>query len=112
MSPLLLFKCLSDETRLDIMRLLIEHDSLCVCELHKTLAKPQPKVSQHLSALRRCGLLVGEKRGKWVYYRFNAELPDWVREILELAQQCTQNELPNISPSTSNRCLNDSGKLL
>jgi len=65
-----IFKALSDETRLRILKLL-EHGELCVCDLFSALDMVQPKVSFHLSVLKDAGLIVDRKEGRWVHYRFD-----------------------------------------
>jgi ArsR family transcriptional regulator len=40
-----------------------------VCELVEPLARSQPTVSHHLKILADAGLILGEKRGRWVWYR-------------------------------------------
>ena len=45
-SPLQLFKSLSDETRLSLVLLLREKGELCVCELTSVLKETQPKISR------------------------------------------------------------------
>ncbi|MGO1247928.1 MAG: metalloregulator ArsR/SmtB family transcription factor [Oceanisphaera sp.] len=82
MSPLVLFKCLADDTRLKSMLLISMHQELCVCDLQQALQLSQPKVSRHLAELRKCELLMDERRGKWVYYRLHPDLSDWARELL------------------------------
>lgn len=52
-SPLQLFKTLSDETRLGIVLLLREMGELCVCDLCTALEQSQPKISRHLAMLRK-----------------------------------------------------------
>jgi predicted transcriptional regulator len=52
-SPLQLFKSLSDETRLSLVLLLREKGELCVCELTSVLKETQPKISRHLALLRK-----------------------------------------------------------
>ncbi|WP_017445100.1 metalloregulator ArsR/SmtB family transcription factor [Gayadomonas joobiniege] len=83
MLPLPLFKCLADDTRLKIVLLLCQTDSMCVCDLTQGLQLSQPKVSRHLAELRKCELLTDERRGKWVYYRLNPSLPAWVYEVIK-----------------------------
>lgn len=63
-----LFKAFGDETRLRILNLLAQREC-CVCEFQGILKVPQPKISRHLAYLRRSGLVVTRKRGKWVLYR-------------------------------------------
>ncbi len=65
-----IFKALSDETRLRILKLL-EHGELCVCDLVAAIDTIQPKISFHLSTLREAGLIVDRKDGKWIQYRLN-----------------------------------------
>jgi DNA-binding transcriptional ArsR family regulator len=62
-----IFKALSDETRLRVMKLLQERE-LCVCELMQVLSMSQPRISRHLSVLKNAGLVDDRRDGKWVYY--------------------------------------------
>jgi ArsR family transcriptional regulator, arsenate/arsenite/antimonite-responsive transcriptional repressor len=64
------FKALSDETRVKILKLL-EHGELCVCDIVAALDTIQPKVSFHLGVLKEAGLIRDRKRGKWVHYRID-----------------------------------------
>jgi ArsR family transcriptional regulator, arsenate/arsenite/antimonite-responsive transcriptional repressor len=65
-----LFKALSDETRLRILKLL-EGGELCVCDIMAALDKIQPKVSFHLGVLKKANLLKGRKQGKWMHYKID-----------------------------------------
>ncbi len=65
-----IFKALSDETRLRILKLL-EHGELCVCDIVAALDIIQPKVSFHLSVLKEAGLIKDRKQGKWIHYRID-----------------------------------------
>ena len=65
-----IFKALSDETRLRILKLL-EGGELCVCDIMAALDKIQPKVSFHLGVLKKANLLKGRKQGKWMHYRID-----------------------------------------
>lgn len=79
-----LFRALGDEERLRILRLLLGQPSgACVCELVDTLGIPQYQVSRQLGVLRDAGLVTGEKRGTWVYYRVRAQLPPLAEELLQ-----------------------------
>lgn len=71
-----LFKALSDQTRLRILKML-EHRPLCVCEIQFVLKGSQPNVSHHLKTLAEAGLLESKKDGLWVAYRLsdNPESP-------------------------------------
>jgi ArsR family transcriptional regulator len=65
-----IFKALSDETRLRIMKLL-EQGELCVCDIVGALNLIQPKISFHLGVLKEAGLVLDRKDGKWIHYRFD-----------------------------------------
>lgn len=66
-----IFKALSDESRIRILKML-EGRPLCVCEIQHILKGSQPNVSHHLKTLHEAGLVESEKDGLWVSYR----LPD------------------------------------
>ena len=65
-----IFKALSDETRIRIIRLL-QQGELCVCDITAALDMVQPKVSFHLRALKEAGLVIDRKEGKWMHYRID-----------------------------------------
>jgi ArsR family transcriptional regulator len=67
---LTVFKALSDETRLRILKLL-EQGELCVCDIVAAFDMIQPKVSFHLAVLKEAGLIKDRKQGKWVHYRID-----------------------------------------
>ncbi len=95
MSPLELFKALSDHTRLQSLLLIQKEHELCVCELMAALELSQPKVSRHLALLREIELLETERRGQWVFYRLSSRLEDWVHNII--VQANTQQDLSELS---------------
>ena len=78
----IIFKALSDETRLRIIKLL-EGGELCVCDITAALDMVQPKVSFHLSALKEAGLTKDRKSGKWIHYSLNEK--DLFRRMLILS---------------------------
>lgn len=96
MLPVDLFKLLSDQTRLSIVLLVAHHGELCVCELTDVLQLSQPKVSRHLAILRNGGLLEGEKRGQWVYYRLHHDLPVSARQLIACTLECYPASLPRL----------------
>jgi len=77
-----IFKALSDETRLRIIKLL-EQGELCVCDITAALDMVQPKVSFHLSTLKEAGLIKDRKQGKWIHYSINDK--DLFRRVLILS---------------------------
>jgi len=82
MTPLSLFKCLADDTRLKCVLLISQVGEACVCDLITALDLEQPKISRHLAELRKCGIVHDERRGKWVYYQVHPDLADWAKDII------------------------------
>lgn len=80
------FKCLSDQTRLNILKLVLNKQNICVCELTEQLELSQPKISRHLALLRTHGVLMDERKGQWVYYSLNPDLPVWALDILKVIE--------------------------
>jgi ArsR family transcriptional regulator len=64
------FVALSDRTRLRILNL-IGDDEVCVCFFVEVLEEHQPKISRHLAYLRRAGIVVPRREGKWMHYRIS-----------------------------------------
>jgi len=60
-------KALSDPNRVKIVKML-QHKSMCVCEIQALLQIAQPSVSKHLKILENSGLLGSVKDGLWVNY--------------------------------------------
>ena len=75
------FHALSDETRLEIVRLL-SHGERCVCELQQALEAAQSRLSFHLKTLKDAGLVSDRREGRWVHYALNR---DALHEIAEFA---------------------------
>ena len=75
-----LFHALSDETRLEIVRLL-SHGERCVCELQGALEAAQSRLSFHLKTLKDAGLVIDRRQGRWVYYALNRDALDAIAEF-------------------------------
>lgn len=65
------FALLADPVRLRLLSLLVSapEGEACVCELVEPVGRSQPTVSHHLKILVDAGLILGEKRGRWIWYR-------------------------------------------
>src|SRR6266511_4359214 len=62
------FAALGDPVRLRLLSLIADAGEVCACDLLGPLGKAQPTVSHHTKALADVGLIVGEKRGRWVWW--------------------------------------------
>jgi len=66
------FKALGDPTRLRLLsRITSAPDGeICVCDITGDAFEISgPTISHHLKVLREAGLIDGERRGTWIYYR-------------------------------------------
>lgn len=63
------FKALADETRLQILWLLLGEEELCVCDIMMVLGITQSKASRHLRCLYNLGWVTDRREGLWMYYR-------------------------------------------
>ena len=66
----LFFSALADRTRLRLINLMRDGE-VCVCFFAEALGTNNPKISRHLSYLRRASLVTGRRDGKWMHYRLN-----------------------------------------
>ena len=64
------FAALADPVRLRLISLLAtaEGGAVCACDLVEPAGRTQGTVSSHLAKLREAGIVVGEKRGRNVWY--------------------------------------------
>jgi ArsR family transcriptional regulator len=78
------FAVLADPVRLRLLSLLVSAPAgeVCVCELVEPLGRSQPTVSHHLKILADAGLITGDKRGRWVWYRAVPERLGQLRDVL------------------------------
>ncbi len=110
LSPLQLFKGLSDETRLNLVLLLRDKGELCVCELTLILKENQPKISRHLALLREGGLLIDRREGKWIHYRLSPHMPAWAAAVIEQAYLCQRDEILRLSRQAERDNVTTNGK--
>jgi ArsR family transcriptional regulator len=80
------FKALGDPVRLRLVSLIASHagGEVCVCELTDPFDLSGPTISHHLKVLRDAGLITGERRGTWVYYRVRPEALGRLSAVLAL----------------------------
>ena len=90
----IIFKALSDDTRLRVIKLLQERE-LCVCELMQVLDMSQPRISRHMSVLKNAGFVDDRREGKWVHYFLcNGTDNEDIKRILQsFSQMANDNKL-------------------
>lgn len=77
-----LFAALADRTRLRLLNLMSDGE-VCVCFFVEVLDEPQPKISRHLSFLRRAGLVTARRDAKWMHYSLAEPKHSTVARVLE-----------------------------
>ena len=90
-----LFKALSDPNRLMIADML-SCGELCACVILEKFHITQPTLSHHMKTLCDCGLVIGRKEGKWVYYSLDRQIVQKYqavfKELMENKENCICNE--------------------
>jgi ArsR family transcriptional regulator, arsenate/arsenite/antimonite-responsive transcriptional repressor len=76
------FAALADPVRLRLLSMIAATEEVCSCDLLEPLGKAQPTVSHHTKALAEAGLIIGEKRGRWVWWRVVPERVEALRDAL------------------------------
>ena len=84
----LVFKTLSDENRIRILKLLRSGEK-CGCKLLEELNISQPTLSHHMKILCDTGLVAGRKEGKWIHYSICC---DGVRRVRGLMKELLSAE--------------------
>lgn len=79
----LLFKALSDETRLKIVDML-SCGQLCACDILKSFNITQPTLSYHMKILTECGIVNGNRDGAWMHYTLNHDMADNIAQYWKL----------------------------
>ncbi|WP_050183254.1 ArsR/SmtB family transcription factor [Domibacillus robiginosus] len=85
----LLFKALSDATRLKIVYALTIEEELCVCDVAQIIGSTTATASHHLRLLRNMGLAKYRKEGKMVYYSVK---DDHVHQLVSIAMEHSREE--------------------
>jgi ArsR family transcriptional regulator len=77
------YAALGDPVRLRLFSMLAAADGeVCACAFVDALHRSQPTVSHHLKVLADAGLVIGEKRGRWIWYSVVSDRLDTLRDAL------------------------------
>jgi ArsR family transcriptional regulator, arsenate/arsenite/antimonite-responsive transcriptional repressor len=84
-------RALSDENRVRAL-LALGDQEVCVCQLIELLQLAPSTVSKHMSVLKQAGLVTGQKKGRWMYYRMAGTAATLtVRQALSWIRQAASN---------------------
>ena len=73
---------LADPVRLRLLSIVAAHGEVCSCHLQEPLGRSQPTISHHTRVLADAGLIEGDRRGKWTWWRLVPERLASVRTAL------------------------------
>ena len=76
------YAAVADPVRLRLLSMIAAAGEMCSCDLMAPLSKSQPTVSHHTKILADAGLIAGEKRGRWVYWRVEPSRAGFVQQVL------------------------------
>lgn len=75
---------LADPVRLRLLSVVAAQGEVCSCHLQEPLHKSQPTISHHTRVLAEAGLIEGDRRGKWTWWRLVPERLAAVRTALAI----------------------------
>jgi ArsR family transcriptional regulator, arsenate/arsenite/antimonite-responsive transcriptional repressor len=89
-NALLALAALAQSTRLDVFRLLVNHEpeGLAAGDIARALAVPQNTMSSHLAVLSRAGLVSAQRFGRSIVYR--ADLTRFRAVVLFMLRDCCE----------------------
>lgn len=84
----LLFKALSDSSRLQIVDML-SCGEMCACEILEHFKVTQPTLSHHMRVLCDANIVKARKQGLWMYYSLNE---DYMKVFIGFMQSIISNK--------------------
>lgn len=77
----LVFRAINHKLRQQIIKLINQHGRITVTEIYVKLRLEQSVASQHLAILRKAGIVITERDGKFIFYSVNYHRIDQVHKI-------------------------------
>ena len=89
-----IFKALSDRTRYQLVRMLLNAEEVSCAEITESFALSSPALSHHFRVLENCGLMESRKEGLHMFFRLNRAqlkrfLPEFQGTHAEARQEAT-----------------------
>src|SRR5579859_1788821 len=84
-------KSIGSETRMNILLLFLDGQERTVNQITEAIGMGQPTISEHLTVMKRAGVLTSEKRGKEVYYRPDrTRITRYLDTLSDVLKKCCQ----------------------
>lgn len=82
----------SDKTRIQILEC-IKKNEKTVSQIVKDLNGNQSNISQHLTCLKGCGIIVGRQEGKYIYYSLRNQQVRDLLTMFDVVLEDVQNDV-------------------
>ena len=79
----LVLRAVNHKLRQRVIDLLEDHDSMTVTDIYIKLRLEQSVASQHLAILRRAGVVITEREGKFIYYSLDRDRLAQISRLVE-----------------------------
>lgn len=79
----LIIRALNHNLRKEIIKIIEKDNKLTVTELYNNLKIEQSVASQHLAILRRSGVLLRKREGKFIFYSINHSRIDEINSFIK-----------------------------
>jgi DNA-binding transcriptional ArsR family regulator len=79
----MILRALNHKLRQQILKLIDEHQKMTVTEIYVKLRLEQSVASQHLAILRRAGIVITVREGKFIFYMADYQRLDQVNQFVE-----------------------------
>src|SRR4051812_21179669 len=80
----MILRALNHKLRQQLLKLIDEQQKITVTEIYVNLRLEQSVVSQHLAILRRAGIVITKREGKFIFYSLNYKR---IKEINSFVEQ-------------------------
>ena len=79
----LVLRAVNHKLRQRIIEVLEESDNMTVTDIYIKLRLEQSVASQHLAILRRAGVVITDRQGKFIYYSLDKERLNQISKLIE-----------------------------
>ncbi len=79
----LVLRAMNHKLRQQMIKLLDENEKMTVTEIYVKLRLEQSVASQHLAILRRAGIVITQRDGKFIFYSINYKRVGEVNQFVE-----------------------------
>lgn len=79
----LVFRAMNHQLRQEMIKMIDKNGHVTVTDIFVEMRLEQSVASQHLAILRRAGIVVPERDGKFVYYKLNTDRLSMINKMIQ-----------------------------